>query len=253
MTEFLEDHPGGKDFLLQFAGKDISETMGSHPEHSHSAAAYDILDQFCIGALEQKDQENLMVNKQVTHHADFIDLDKPMVYQIWNSKYSKEFYLQQVNIPRHTKACPRYFANPILEWMCQTPVWIVPAIWLPLIGFFSKTSLSELSLGSFSKIYMLGLVNWPLLEYILHRFIFHMNRLMPNKPGFLSLHFLLHGVHHFLPMDKYKIIMPLPLFMAHVAALYGALTALVPWPVKRAIMAGLFSGYVIYDMTHCKS
>ena len=42
-----------------------------------------------------------------------------------------------------------------------------------------------------------------MLEYGLHRFLFHIDEWLPDRPLFLTLHFLLHGIHHYLPMDRF--------------------------------------------------
>jgi 4-hydroxysphinganine ceramide fatty acyl 2-hydroxylase len=42
-----------------------------------------------------------------------------------------------------------------------------------------------------------------MLEYGLHRFLFHIDYWLPDRPFFLMLHFLLHGIHHYMPMDRY--------------------------------------------------
>jgi hypothetical protein len=36
----------------------------------------------------------------------------------------------------------------------------------------------------------------------LHRFLFHIDEMLPDRPIFLVLHFLLHGIHHYMPMDR---------------------------------------------------
>jgi len=51
--------------------------------------------------------------------------------------------------------------------------------------------------------FFLGNVIWTILEYGLHRFLFHVDYYLPDKPVFLTAHFLLHGVHHYLPMDRF--------------------------------------------------
>ena len=51
--------------------------------------------------------------------------------------------------------------------------------------------------------FLLGNLIWTLLEYGFHRFLFHVDRLLPDMPAFLTFHFLTHGVHHYLPMDRY--------------------------------------------------
>lgn len=53
VTRFLDDHPGGDDLVLKYAGKDIGEIMKDPNEHEHSESAYDMLDEFLIGRLGQ--------------------------------------------------------------------------------------------------------------------------------------------------------------------------------------------------------
>ena len=53
VTKFLDDHPGGDDLVLKYAGKDIGEVMKDPEEHEHSESAYDMLEEFLIGRLGQ--------------------------------------------------------------------------------------------------------------------------------------------------------------------------------------------------------
>ncbi|RMY01281.1 hypothetical protein D0866_15813, partial [Hortaea werneckii] len=49
VTEFLEDHPGGADLILQYAGKDVKEAMEDPISHAHSEAAWEMLDDYLVG------------------------------------------------------------------------------------------------------------------------------------------------------------------------------------------------------------
>jgi 4-hydroxysphinganine ceramide fatty acyl 2-hydroxylase len=53
VSKFVNDHPGGDDILLQYAGKDVAAAMaGTDGEvHEHSDAAYDMLAEYQIGKL----------------------------------------------------------------------------------------------------------------------------------------------------------------------------------------------------------
>ena len=53
VTRFLDDHPGGDDLILKYAGKDVGEVMKDPEEHVHSESAYGIMDEFLIGRLGQ--------------------------------------------------------------------------------------------------------------------------------------------------------------------------------------------------------
>src|SRR5258707_15189470 len=40
------------------------------------------------------------------------------------------------------------------------------------------------------------------------------SRKMPDNRVAITMHFLLHGIHHYLPMDKLRLVMPPTLFLA---------------------------------------
>jgi len=105
---------------------------------------------------------------------------------------------------------------------------VVPAIWLPIAAYIGLRSLLQFGgvhLASFkvdpylplglvfslpAEAYFKTLLSfvfgnfvWTLLEYGFHRFLFHVDYYLPDHPKFLMIHFLLHGIHHYMPMDKY--------------------------------------------------
>ncbi|OTA92246.1 hypothetical protein M434DRAFT_57134, partial [Hypoxylon sp. CO27-5] len=49
VTKFLDDHPGGKDIILEEAGKDASDVF---EEAGHSSEARDILRKLLVGRLD---------------------------------------------------------------------------------------------------------------------------------------------------------------------------------------------------------
>jgi len=184
----------------------------------------------------------------------FLDLSKPLFLQIWNGGFSKEFYLEQVHRPRHYKGgeSAPLFGN-FLEPLSKTPWWVVPLVWLPLVSY--GTWLSAQGLQSSVQVglyWILGLCIWTLVEYGLHRFLFHLDFYLPDNRVGITLHFLLHGIHHYLPMDKYRLVMPPALFLilatpfwrlAHTVFFYN-------WYAATAVYCGGIFGYVCYDMTH---
>jgi len=52
----------------------------------------------------------------------------------------------------------------------------------------------------------LGSFIWTLVEYGMHRFLFHIDQWLPDNRWFLTAHFLLHGVHHYLPTDRFPLL-----------------------------------------------
>ena len=51
VTSFLDDHPGGDDYLLKYAGRDVGAVMKDPEEHEHSDSAYDMMEEFVIGRM----------------------------------------------------------------------------------------------------------------------------------------------------------------------------------------------------------
>lgn len=49
ITSFVDDHPGGGDLILEYGGKDVKDIMEDEVSHTHSEAAYEILDESLIG------------------------------------------------------------------------------------------------------------------------------------------------------------------------------------------------------------
>jgi 4-hydroxysphinganine ceramide fatty acyl 2-hydroxylase len=223
VTEFAPDHPGGDDLILDYAGKSATAIMKDELQHNHSDAAYEMLEEYFIGVLadklpeedkrgelhiEETDHffEDNFKPKQTDLSADakrsqFLDLRKPLFPQMLRANFSKEFYLQQVHQPRYVPYSAPLFGN-FLDAFTKTAWYMIPTIWLPIVGYQVYKSLEFDSNVATLSCFVLGIFIWTLVEYILHRFLFHLDDLLPDHPLALLLHFTLHGIHHYLPMDK---------------------------------------------------
>ena len=107
----------------------------------------------------------------------FLDLNKPLLMQLWNGGFSKEFYLQQVHRPRHYKGgeSAPLFGN-VLEPLTKTAWWVVPTIWLPPVVYGTYLALQGLPNPAITAAYWLfGLATWTFIEYGLHRALFHID------------------------------------------------------------------------------
>ncbi|KAK7613563.1 hypothetical protein BKA81DRAFT_362268 [Phyllosticta paracitricarpa] len=303
ITEFVEDHPGGGDLVLEYAGKDVKEILEDEISHKHSDSAYEILDDHLIGfvatqkvvdaATESQHPDDVVplpprgkglkelnekgvangekyvfeatglssaedLSKDTDHSADykrhkFLDLNRPLFPQIWFGGFSKDFYLEQVHRPRHYKggASAPLFGN-FLEPLSKTAWWVVPIVWLPPVAYGTWLASQHLPTVHFGLYWILGLCIWTLVEYCLHRFLFHLDDYLPDNRVGITLHFLLHGIHHYLPMDKYRLVMPPTLFailatpfwkLAHTVFFYN-------WYAATAVYCGGIFGYICYDLTH---
>ena len=185
----------------------------------------------------------------------FLDLNRPLFMQVWRGGFSKAFYLEQVHRPRHYRggASAPLFGN-FLEPLSKTPWWVVPLVWLPPVAYGTALAYGSLRGGATetAAYWMTGLAIWTLVEYLLHRFLFHIEQALPDNRVGITAHFLLHGIHHYLPMDKYRLVMPPTLFvvlatpfwkLAHTLFFYN-------WYAATAVYCGGIFGYVSYDLTH---
>lgn len=184
----------------------------------------------------------------------FLDLNRPLLLQVWFGGFSKDFYLEQVHRPRHYKGgeSAPLFGN-FLEPLSKTPWWVIPIVWGPPVAY--GTYIAGEGCGGRlveAGYWLLGLFIWTLVEYILHRFLFHLDSFLPDNRVALTTHFLLHGIHHYLPMDKLRLVMPPTLFLA-LATPFWKLAHTVfywNWSVATAVFCGGIFGYICYDLTH---
>ncbi|KAF9239345.1 hypothetical protein BU15DRAFT_88108 [Melanogaster broomeanus] len=287
VTAFVSDHPGGEEFILDNGGTDVEDIMKDKDSHDHSASAYEMLEEYMIGRLGT---DTIVVSDdweatddfhpEDTNSAEdfektrFLDLQQPLLWQMWNANFSKSYYLKQVHQPRHLKHSARLFGPAILEMCTRTTWYVVPIVWLPIVAnLFLRSMLqftmtipsfwtdpllplsliSSLSTDAFAKTlpyFLLGNFIWTLLEYGLHRFLFHIDEVLPDSPIFLTLHFLLHGIHHYMPMDRLRLVMPPMLFAALQAPFTTLGYTVFPTAVANGMISGSFTFYVLYDCMH---
>lgn len=216
VTDFVDDHPGGGDLIMEYAGKDVEEILKDGDSHPHSEAAYEVLDESlvgfvapekAVGAAEASNGSVEKVNgasssategnpvihprtgmsceedlsKDTDASSDykkhkFLDLNKPLFPQIWFGGFSKEFYLDQVHRPRHYKGgkSAPLFGN-FLEPLSLTPWWVVPTIWVPAVMYGTSVASQGLSPAATAGYWGFGLFFWTIIEYCMHRFLFHID------------------------------------------------------------------------------
>ncbi|KAF7512628.1 hypothetical protein GJ744_000889 [Endocarpon pusillum] len=306
VTSFLPDHPGGGDLIIEYGGKDVTQILKDELSHSHSEAAYEILDDSLVGfvatepvmktVIESSHPDEIIplppsangeaelrhngvdsdlkqrpvyaatgmssaedLSKETDISTDykihkFLDLNRPLFPQIWYGGFSKDFYLEQVHRPRHYRGgdSAPLFGN-FLEPLTKTAWWVIPIVWLPPVAYGTYHGFKGLSATSEAVAYwFLGVFFWTLFEYILHRCLFHADKYLPDNRVGITAHFLLHGIHHYLPMDRYRLVMPPTLFivlampfykLAHLVFAYNEFAAI------EVFSGGIF-GYICYDLTH---
>lgn len=126
---------------------------------------------------------------------------------------------------------------------------------MPVIAAMAWNGVVSMAPVDVFLLFTFGALYWSLVEYIVHRFVFHMDEMVPDTQMGIFLHFLLHGCHHKVPTDRFRLVFP-PVALFVLAVPVGILTrAATMWVVPDlaaffVLFAGTLFGYVMYDMVH---
>lgn len=178
-----------------------------------------------------------------------IDFSKPLVPQIYYLNNAD--YKRVVDTPHCKDDVFQLLPWERLEPLTKTQWWIVPLFWLPICSYLSWAALQQLRPLVFAGVFIFGLFAWTILEYCLHRFVFHFPEdYLPDLGWVRVVHFLLHAVHHMLPMDPLRLVMPPALLLLLSVPVYCICSLVLPqWFIWGGWPGGL-TGYLLYDMIH---
>lgn len=149
---------------------------------------------------------------------------------------------------------PRGFFWDIAEDNTYAAWWLPLVTWLPLALYFACIKFEQAWQSGIMLVSWLFL--WPLIEYGLHRFLFHSPVAWTARlPHFVQgtwnvVRLLLHTVHHAHPTDRRRIVTPLIMSALLAVLVLGPLAATLPERVALPLALGLILGYVQYDLTH---
>ena len=143
----------------------------------------------------------------------------------------------------------KLFENKILESFSRVH-WTVPLyIFIPIIIYLLYNSflLYGISLTGVISYYLMGLIVWSATEYLLHRFVFHLE----FKSDFgKRIHFIFHGIHHDYPKDSKRLVMPPAVSIPLALLFYFVFHSILHSILINPFLAGFLSGYLAYDMMH---
>lgn len=142
----------------------------------------------------------------------------------------------------------RMFQSDFMELFSHVHPVTPLVIYLPVIGYMLHLAIAQrgLPVAAAAGLFALGLVIWTLVEYTMHRCVFHYE---PRSNWGKKLHFLMHGVHHDYPQDASRLVMP-PVLSIPLALLFYGLFLAIFGHLAPAAFAGLLFGYLCYDMIH---
>jgi sterol desaturase/sphingolipid hydroxylase (fatty acid hydroxylase superfamily) len=163
----------------------------------------------------------------------------------------------------------RMFRSEWMERLSHVHPVVPHLLYLPLVAaMLWAAAVPGSPAGNAPRLFGVGVLVWTLVEYIIHRFVFHpprhiedetrriLSRLARGEPAMPALpswrhrfYFLVHGVHHDFPSDSRRLVMPpsvsAPLAVIFYGAFHAGLGAAAP-----AAFAGFVTGYLCYDTIH---
>src|SRR5690606_24395036 len=104
-------------------------------------------------------------------------------------------------IPPKNKGTKKLFENPILEKLSRTHI----SIPLSIFGIYAVSLLywsvthTTLTAGKTVLLFFLGFLSFTFVEYLLHRYVYHLSTHTEWRKKF---QYMAHGVHHEFPKDK---------------------------------------------------
>jgi sterol desaturase/sphingolipid hydroxylase (fatty acid hydroxylase superfamily) len=140
------------------------------------------------------------------------------------------------------------FNNPVLEKLTRThiaiPISIFAVSAIALIVYaYTHTALPKLTIG---VLFLAGLFVFSFVEYIMHRYLFHMSTHTEIRE---KVQYNFHGIHHEYPKDKGRLAMP-PIVSVLIASTLLGLFYLLIQEAAFAFFPGFILGYASYLFVH---
>ncbi len=148
---------------------------------------------------------------------------------------------------RHQRG--RMFDSPFFEFFSKVHPSMPFIFWLPTVFGVLAYSLGHgLTAWAMLAVYFpLGWVTWQLLEYVIHKKVFHW---LGTGPMTRRFHDIVHGFHHKYPDDDTRLVMPLPVSIGLAGLIGGGLSLLGRPDITVPFWSGLVLGYLWYDFLH---
>ncbi len=136
----------------------------------------------------------------------------------------------------------RLFANPFLEYLSHCQPTTLIYIYLPIIMYLGYEGIVRTGTFAFALTFFAGISLWTLLEYLIHRYVFHF-KAMKTWGNYI------HSIHHAYPRDKTRLVTP-PVVTLPLAALIGLGYYFIFGDYFWSVLAGSLLGYLAFDLIH---
>jgi sterol desaturase/sphingolipid hydroxylase (fatty acid hydroxylase superfamily) len=146
------------------------------------------------------------------------------------------------------KSKGRVFDNPIVERLTRTHI-SIPLTLFTLISsglIYYGISIVGLTISTVVSMFFAGLILFTFVEYIMHRYLFHLPATTPEREKFT---YAVHGIHHDHPKDKDRLAMPI-VFSLILASGFYLLYSFIMGNLVFGFLPGFLMGYTAYLAVH---
>ena len=147
------------------------------------------------------------------------------------------------------KGRKQLFKSQFLERLTRTHIAIPITIFVLYAVFLLAYSIYTVllfSIGQTIMFFFIGLFFFTLVEYVMHRYLFHIGTGTKKREKF---QYTLHGVHHEYPKDKERLAMP-PVMSITISTLLLFLFKFIIGDIVFAFLPGFLVGYAFYLVMH---
>lgn len=149
-----------------------------------------------------------------------------------------------------TKTKNRMYKNPIMEILSKSGPIMMSIYHLLVISIMFNYGYSlnygAQTTGMILLIFAAGFFTWSFGEYMLHRFLFHIE----GESRFIkAFHYAMHGYHHEYPNDINRLFMPpapVTIFIVTFFGIFYLLMGSYTW----YFLPGFEFGYFVYSLIH---
>ena len=139
------------------------------------------------------------------------------------------------------------FDSDLLDRLSRVHPVVPPLIFLPASVVLFVLGAKQLTTAETVALVASGWLFWTLMEYWIHRIVFHFE---PESGPGARFHWIIHGVHHDHPNDPLRLVMPPSVSVPLAAAFYALFVLVLGTNPGNVFAAGFLLGYLVYDMTH---
>lgn len=142
----------------------------------------------------------------------------------------------------------KVYRNPVIDKLSRTHISIPLIFFLSVSVFLVRHSVLELNHNSLTvvSLFVIGTILFSLVEYLIHRYLYHMPLTTIWKRKFIEK---THGAHHLSPNDKDRLAMPVPASIA-LAIVFFVFYKVLMGNYVYAFLPGFLTGYACYLGVH---